>query len=135
MVRRRRLLALVGGAVVAGLAGCAEQEAEFLVTDVRQIHQPGGRKSDYPEDILYRVSVENTGPQREEGRIELRLVYDPADGERETWSKAETISLSRGTATRREYIFEDVYETDNDIENYQLEAEIVQDETESATDG
>jgi len=129
MVRRRRLLALAGAAV-AGLAGCAEQEAEFLVTDVQRIHQAGGRGYDYPQDVLYRVSVENTGPQREDGRLELTLVYDPEDGDRQTWSKAENVSLSRGTATRREYVFEDVYEERNDIEDYRLDAEIVQDETE-----
>jgi hypothetical protein len=129
MVRRRRLLALAGGALVAGVAGCAEQEAEFLVTDTRRIHQEGGRTYDYPEDILYRVSIENTGPNREEGRLELTLEYDPGEGAGESWSKAEDISLSRGTATRREFVFESVFEPGNDIEDYRLQAEIVQDET------
>jgi hypothetical protein len=130
MVRRRRLLALAGGALVAGLAGCAEQEAEFLVTDTRRIHQVGGRGYDYPQDILYRVSVENTGPEREEGRLELTLVYDPGDGDGQSWSKTENISLSRGTATRRRFVFENVYDVSSDIEDYQLDAEIVQEETE-----
>ena len=127
MLSRRRLLALAGGLAVAGVAGCVEQEAEFLVTDIRRIHQPGDRRYDYPEDILFRVSVENTGPSSEQGRIELRLVHDPGDGEPETWSRTDPISLSRGTAVRKEYVFENVFRAGNDIENYELEAEVVQD--------
>lgn len=126
MVRRRQLLALAGGAVLAGLAGCAEQEAEFLVTDTRRIHQPGGRTYDYPQDILYRVSIENTGPNRQEGRVELTLFYEPDDGEGESWNKTDDISLSRGTATRREYVFEGVFQRSNDIEDYRLDAELIQ---------
>jgi hypothetical protein len=126
MVRRRQLL-VFAGAAVAGLAGCAEQESEFLVTDTQLIHQEGDRAYDYPQDFLYRVSIENTGPQRQEGRVELRLVYEPAQGEGDSWSKTDRISLSRGTGTRREYVFENVFDGSRDTDNYRLEAEIVQD--------
>jgi len=128
MLHRRRLLALAGSTVALTVAGCAEQKAEFLVTDVRRIHQVGSDRYDYPEDILYRVSIENTGPDRENGRVELTLTHDIGDDETETWSKTEDISLSRGTATRRVYVFENVYDEGNDIESYTLAAEIVQDD-------
>ena len=126
MVHRRRFLVLAGVTAGVGLAGCAEAEAEFLVTDVQRVHRSGDDRFEYPEDILYRVSIENTGPEREEGRLELTLVYDPVDGDRQTWSKTDDLSVSRGTSVRRAYVFEDVFEAGNDIADYSLQAEIVQ---------
>lgn len=123
-LRRRHVLAL---AVGGGLAACVEAEAEFLVTKTLQIHRRGDDRFDYPEDILYRVSIENTGPNREEGRVEMTLIYDPENGERETWSKTDEISYGRGRAGREEYVFENVYEEGRDLDDYTLEAEIVQD--------
>jgi hypothetical protein len=128
MVRRRRLLALVGGATVLGLSGCAEQESEFLVTQTRLVHREGDREYDYPQDILYEVSIENTGPQRQEGRVEMTLFYEPESGESESWSKTDRISLSRGTSVQEKYVFEDVFRLDRDTDDYRFEAEIVQDE-------
>lgn len=128
MVHRRRLLALAGGAAVLGLAGCAEQESEFLVTQTRLVHREGDRDYDYPQDVLYEVSIENTGPQRQEGRIEITLFYEPESGERESWSKTDSISLSRGTSVQEQYVFENVFDLNRDIEDYRLDAEIVQDE-------
>lgn len=125
MPDRRRFLLLVGTTASVGFAGCADHEAEFLVTDMQRVHRSGDDRFEYPEDILYRVSIENTGPEREEGRLELTLVHDPDGGERETWSKTDDISLSRGTSVQKEYIFEDVFEDGNDIEDYSLDAEIV----------
>jgi len=127
MLRRRRFLVLAGVTAGVGLAGCADAEAEFLVTNVQRVHRSGDDRFEYPEDVLYWVSIENTGPEREEGRLELTLVYDPSDGGRETWSKTDDISLARGSSVRREYVFEGVFEESNDIEDYRLEAEIVQD--------
>lgn len=125
MVGRRRFLILATVSTV-GLAGCASQEAQFLVTDIQRIHQPGHDVFDYPEDILYRISIENTGPSRKEGRLELTLVYEPDSGQGETWERSEQISLSRGTSVQREFVFENVYEEGNDIEAYDLEATIVE---------
>lgn len=123
MVDRRRFLVFAAGCTLA-LAGCASQEAEFLVTDIQRIHQPGHEMFDYPEDILYRVSIENTGPSRQEGTLELTLIYDPESGTRETWEQSAEISLSRGTSVQREFVFENVYEEGNKIETYQLDATI-----------
>jgi len=127
MVRRRQLLALAAGATLAGFGGCAEQDSEFLVTDTQLIHQEGDRAYDYPQDFLYRVSIENTGPRRQEGRVMLRLVYEPERGDSQSWSKTDTVELSRGTATRRRYVFENVFDESRDVDDYRLEAEIVQD--------
>ena len=121
---RRNVLAL---AVGGGLAACVETEAEFLVTKTQRIHRRGDDRFDYPQDILYRVSIENTGPNREDGRLELTLVYDPENGERKTWSKSDTLSYGRGRAGREEYVFENVFDGSRDTDNYRLEAEIVQD--------
>lgn len=128
MVRRRRLLALASASLGFGLAGCLDHEAEFLVTRVQRVHQPGDRRFDYPEDVLYQVSIENTGPEREAGRLEMTLVYDPDDGEQETWSRTDDISLGRGSSVLQEYVFENVVDSADDIEDYRLEAELVQDE-------
>lgn len=127
MVTRRRLLTLGAVAVTVGVAGCADHEAEFLVTDTQRIHQPGDDRFDYPKDILYRVSIENTGSSSESGRLEMTLVYDPPDGDSRSWEKSDEISLSRGTSVQQEYVFEDVFETGNDIEEYSLEAQLLQD--------
>lgn len=126
MLRRRRLLTLAGATATAVLAGCADAEGEFLVTNTQRVHRRGDDRFEYPEDILYRVSIENRGPNREEGRLDLTLVHDPADGGRETWSKTDEISLSRGASVQEVYIFENVFEEGNDIEDYSLEAELVQ---------
>lgn len=123
-LRRRHLLALVAG---GGLAACVEAKAEFLVTKSQRIHRPGDDRFDYPQDILYRVSIENTGPNRQEGRVEMTLTYDPGDREGETWSKTDSISLGRGRAVRKEYVFENVYREPRRIEDYSFEASIVQD--------
>ena len=124
MPSRRRVLALVGTAATVGLAGCGA-EAEFLVTDIQPIHRAGDDRFDYPEDILYRISIENTGPDRAEGTLEMTLTHD-ADSETQTWSKQDEVSVSRGTAARKTYVFENVFEEGNDIDNYSLDAEIVQ---------
>ena len=135
MPSRRRVLAL-GGVALIGLAGCVdEEEAGFLVTNFQRVHQEGLERLDYPEDVLYRVTLENRGPNRERGRLELTLTHDPDEGEPETWSKTDDcVSVSRGTSERRRYVFEDVYSTENDIENYELDARIDQ-EAELDCDG
>jgi hypothetical protein len=121
---RRRVLALAGTAVTVGLAGCGA-EAKFLVTNIQPIHRPGDDRFDYPEDILYRVSIENTGPDRAEGTLDMTLTHD-AGNETETWSKQQEVSVSRGTAALKMIVFENVFQEGNDIDNYSLEAEIVQ---------
>jgi len=121
---RRRFLAAVGTSVALGLAGCSDAEAEFLVTDIQQVHGPRYDEFDYPEDILYRLSIENTGPNRQRGTLEMELVYDPGNGDGQSWSKADDLTLPRGTSVQKEYVFEDVFVAGRDIEAYRLDAEI-----------
>lgn len=122
---RRTVLAGLSTATLAGLAGCSDAEAEFIVTNTQRVHSSGHSQFDYPDDILYRVTIENTGPSREHGTLEMTLTYDPGDGQTETWDKADDISLGRGSSVRHEYVFDDVYVVGRDIDDYGFEAEIV----------
>lgn len=119
MATRRRVLAAVGASLAVGLAGCLEEdeEGEFLVTDAHPV--PDGR------NLRYHVSIENSRPSREEGTLELTLVYDPEGGERERWEKSDNVSLGRGQSVQQTYVFENVYEDTNDLDDYELEGEIV----------
>ena len=117
MGSRRQFLALAGSAAVVGLAGCAEHEAEFLVTDVQSTAME--------RDIRYRLSIENSGPSREEGTLELTLTYD-TDGESETWSKTDDLSLARGSSVQEEYWFEDVLTDGRELADFDLDTDINQ---------
>lgn len=124
---RRRYLALVcGGFLAGGLAGCSDQESEFVVTNTQLVHRDGDDRFDYPDDVLVRVTIENSFAERQEGTLELTLIHHPGgdDSREETWEKRDQISLPQGTSTIRRYVFEDVFEPGNDIGDYTLEATI-----------
>lgn len=125
-MRRRRLLVLAGASAGAVPAGCVDAKTDILVTNTQRVYLRGDRRFDYPDDVLYLVSIENRGPQRQGGRLEMTLVHNPADGQRRTWSRTDDISLSRGTSVRRDYVFEDVVGSEHDIQEYSFEAELVQ---------
>lgn len=124
--RREYLGVVCGGLLAGGLAGCSEQDSEFLVTNTQLVHRDGDDRFDYPDDVLVRVTVENSFAGRQEGTLELTLVHRPAgDASRETtWEKRDEISIPQGTSTIRRYVFEDVFEPGNDIDDYTLETTI-----------
>lgn len=127
MVPTRRQFVGLAGAVAAGAAGCLDQKAEFLVTDTRIIHQKGQVYYDYPEDISVRVEVDNTTPDRQEGTVVVTLERTDGSADPEvlnSWTKRQHISLSRGTNQREPFVFEDVFDSGNDIDNYQSRARI-----------
>jgi hypothetical protein len=123
-LRRRQVLALAGASL--GLAACVEAEAGVLVTDTQVIHRAGDDRFDYPEDILYRISIENRGPDHQEIQLELQLAYDPATGEGRTWPadgpRVKELTIPRGTSVREEFIFENVFEEGRSIDDYSLDA-------------
>lgn len=124
--RREYLAVVCGGLLAGGVAGCSEQESEFLVTNTQLVHRDGDDRFDYPDDVLVRVTVENSFAQRQEGTLVMTLVHRP-DGDEsreETWEKREAISLPQGTSTIRRLVFEDVFDPGNDIDDYTLETTI-----------
>lgn len=123
---RRFWLAVTGTALAGGLAGCSDQESEFLVTKTRIIHHDGDHRFDYPEDILIRVTVENSYDRRQEGTLELVLTYQPpgAESPEDTWTLEDDISLGQGSSMLDYYVFEDVYEPGTDIDHYHLEGSV-----------
>lgn len=129
---RRSYLTLTGTGFVCALAGCAETEAEFLVTDLQLIHQRGQANATYPDDVVVRVSIENTGPSAQEGTLELTLAYVPGGVEEpeQTWQKEDEVRISRGTSRTSDFVFEDAYVAGSDIfEEYEVDGEITQTDT------
>ena len=123
-LRRRQVLALAGASL--GLAACVEAEGGVLVTDTQAIHRAGDDRFDYPEDILYRISIENRGPDHQDVQLELRLTYDPPTGEGQTWPadgpRVRELTVPRGTSVREEYVFENVFEDGRSLDSYSLDA-------------
>lgn len=96
MVRRRQFLVAVGVITFTGSAGCLDAESEFLVTNTQQV--PSG------DDLQYQVTIENTGPERQTGHLDLRLTHEST----QEWEQTDEISLGRGASVRETYVFEDV---------------------------
>lgn len=122
----RRQFVGFAGAAAAGLAGCLDAETEFLVTDTLIIHHEGQRYYDYPEDVAVRVEVDNTTPDRQEGTLVVTLERTDGDEVLNSWTNRQPITLSRGTNQRETLVFEDVFDPDNDIDNYRSGAHIEQ---------
>ena len=132
MLPRRAYLALAGG-TLAGLAGCVDGEGEFLVSETQIIHQSGDPRYDYPDDVLVRVSLENRTSSRQEGILEVTLVYDPGTGDDdpgtgdddvETWTETDDVEVSHAASLHPGYVFEDVYEAGRDLADYSVETEL-----------
>lgn len=114
---RRRWLGVLGTTATVGVAGClGEQEPPaFLVTNT-QVAGPVNSNG-----IRVLITVENEKPDRQSGTLEVTLGYPPSG---DSWQQIDEISVSRGTTPRYRYVFEDVYEADNDVQEYVVEAEI-----------
>jgi hypothetical protein len=127
---RRQYLGLAAGTFGVGVAGCIDENPEFLVTNVEVIHQDGFGNVDYtyPDDMLVRVTIENEHPDRREGTVVVALEYAP-DGETvESWEQREFFSLGRGVSPRPFFVFPDAYRSGSGVEDYRAEGFIERDE-------
>ena len=122
----RRTYLVVAGAALAGLAGCTEGEGEFVVSATQIVHQSGDHRLNHPEDMLVRVSLENSRGNRQQATLDVTLEYDPGTGEDaiETWTKTDEVEVSHAASLHPEYVFEDVFEEGNDLDDYSVETEL-----------
>lgn len=119
---RRRWLGIVGTTAAVGTAGCLggeDDKPEFLVTNTQVIGPVD------PDGIRVRVTVENEKSERQSGTLEVVLKYPPSG---ESWQQTDEISVSRGTTPLYRYIFEGVHEEGNEVLEYVVDAEILDDE-------
>ncbi len=123
---RRQYLGVAAGALGTGVAGCLDENPEFLVTNVEVIHQSGFGNVDYayPDDMLVRVTIENGYPERREGTVVVVLEYAP-DGEPvESWEEREFYSLGRGVSPQPYFVFTDAYRPGSTVNDYRAEGSI-----------
>ena len=120
--RRRYLIAVLGAGAVA-LSGCLAGDDNdapaFLVTDTAfRIREDSG-------DMVVQVTIENMAPERRRSPLEVLVRYEPADGDHVEWQETETIELASGTEMQRHFQFEGVYEPGVDVDDYVIEAQLV----------
>lgn len=116
---RRRYLRAIGGGMVLAAAGCvSEEEPEFLVTDTAFSVLDSG-------DMSVQVTVENGFQERRRATLEVVVRYDPEEGETEEWRQTASFELSGGTEILRTFRFEDVGEPGADLDNYEIEARLI----------
>ncbi len=128
---RRELLCSVG-LVAAGIAGCSDDDEPgpgLYASNAQVIHRAGDDRLDYPEDVLVRVTVENTTPDRQEGTLRTRLERLEEDGETaavaDSWTKERDINITRGTSRPYFELFETVLGEDEEDPSLRARADIV----------
>lgn len=117
--RRQYLVALAGAGTLA-LSGCIADDdgPAFLVTDTAfRILESG--------DMEVQVTIENMTPDRQRAPLEVVVRYEPEDGEVTEWEASETVELASGTEMQRLFRFEDVHEPGIDLEDYDIEARVL----------
>jgi len=131
VVRRRQIIRSVGLAVPGVLAGCSDDEPGpgLYASNAQVIHRQGDDRLDYPEDVLVRVTVENTTPDRQDAT--LRTTLEHLDGSADTpavvgsWTDERDISISRGTSRPYFVRFEGVLGADGTDASLRARATIV----------
>jgi len=99
-----------------------EFEPEFVVRERTVVHGENDSRYEYPEDIGASLFVENTAQEEQTGTLNVTLQRDGADAD--SWTEASEISLPPGRGTRELVVFESVFESGHDIEQYSIEAAI-----------
>ncbi len=109
----------VGLAFCGVLAGCSDDDEPgpgLYASNAQVIHRRGDDRLDYPEDVLVRVTVENTTPDRQEATLRTTLEHLDESGETpavvDSWTDERDISISRGTSRPYFVLFEAVLGTD-----------------------
>lgn len=114
MIRRRRVVRSVGLAFCGVLAGCSDDDPGpgLYASNAQVIHRRGDDRLDYPEDVLVRVTVENTTPDRQDATLRTTLEHLDESGETpavvDSWTDERDISISRGTSRPYFVLFEAV---------------------------
>lgn len=133
---RRQFTGLLASGATVLLSGCTEafgeylgndQEGELLVVTTNlRVANALGDDIDYPGNIAARIVVENRRPERQQATLEAILRHDPPDGEPEEWTKTRELNLGRGVSPTIEMAFESVFEEGDKLENYEIEAAILE---------
>jgi hypothetical protein len=138
---RRRILGWIGLALTAPIAGCGDDDEPgpgLYAPNAQIIYRPGDDRFDYPEDVLVRVSVENTTSDRQSGTLRTTLERldesgtDEGTQEAETptvvdsWTREQSFSISRGTSRAFFVVFEDVLDEAVDTDTLRARATIDQ---------
>jgi len=135
---RRQFVGLAGATAVAGLAGCTDaggEEGEFLVVTEDLAPGEGSRYEGATEnDIVARIGIENQRNERQRATLESELRYEPPNGETETWVKTEELDEGRGVSPTVVLVFEDVYDEGNDFEDYVIDSQIIEEESQTVNE-
>jgi hypothetical protein len=133
---RRQFTGLFASGAAVLLSGCTEafgeylgndQEGELLVVTTNlRVADALGEEIEYPADIGARIVVENRRPDRQQATLEATLRHDPPDGETEEWTKSRELNLGRGVSPTIEMEFESVYQEDDELENFEIDARIIE---------
>jgi hypothetical protein len=122
--QRREFVGVVGAAIGGTLAGCLEEDEEFLVTNTQIGLEPPA--------VVVRVTIENISSSRQTGTLELILHYY-ADGDAsgepdETWRKTDPVEVKQAASPQLRYRFEDAHRSSSSIENYAVDASLDSDD-------
>lgn len=121
MIRRRRVVCTAGLVLSGIVAGCSDEDDDpgpgLYASNAQVIHRRGDDRLDYPVDVLVRVTVENTTPDRQNGLLETTLERLETPGGTPTvldsWTDTRQISISRGTSRPYFVLFEDILDADS----------------------
>ena len=116
---RRDLLAVAGGAIATGLAGCSDGEEPdpgLHAVSVVVLARQGHPEYDPATDRLVRVTVENTDVDRHTGTLVVTVRSADGDGG-DPPEQTAPVDLPGGTTRGYEFVFRDVADgSDHEIE-------------------
>jgi len=127
---RRRVLSWGALGVGLALSGCGGDDPPpgLYASRAQVIHQRGDDRLDYPGDLGVRVTVENTSSDRQQGFLETTLErFDRSGGTPavvDAWSAGRNVELSRGATRSHFFVFEDVFEDGDTVEQFRARATV-----------
>lgn len=133
MTGRRRVLGWLGLALAGPLAGCSSDDDPgpgLYATNAQVIYRADDDRFDYPEDVLVRVTVENTTSDRQSGTLRTTLERVDVSGATpaliDAWTQEQSFSISRGTSRAFLVVFEGLLKEAVDNETLRARAAIDQ---------
>ncbi len=119
MTRRRQVVCSVGLVLCGAVAGCGDDDGPgpgLYASNAQVIHRRGDDRLDYPGDVLVRVTVENTTPDRQDATLRTTLEHTDEGGGTpavvDSWTDERDISISRGSSRPYFVLFEGVLGAD-----------------------